>query len=339
MALRFMDGFDSYATADIAKKWTSVGNVPAIIAGTGRRGTAALRFQSSDYVGKTLDAQATWILGAAVWFSAFPGTNRNVFYLFDASSLQAEIRLNADGTLSMTSNGTTITGGTSSFALSLSTYYYLEWMVTIANSVAANTCTLRVNGVDRITLPAGSDLQQTANASANNFRMGPGAAITGLWYMDDVYCCDGTGSAPHNTFLGDCRVDTLFPNAEGSPQQWTPSAAAAHSTLVDEAAPNTTDYVSSSTPTQRELFGLQDLSVVTGTIYGVQLALAALKSDAGARSITGVVRSGASEAVGASVALSTSQLYTLQVQTTDPATSAAWTEAGVNSVQVGAEVA
>ena len=84
---------------------------------------------------------------------------------------------------------------------------------------------------------------------------------------------------------------------------------------------------------------MQDLTAVTGTIYGVQLNLAALKSDAGARSIKPLLLSGAFEALGTATALSTSQTYTRHVQTTDPVTAAAWTESAVNSMQAGAEVA
>jgi len=84
---------------------------------------------------------------------------------------------------------------------------------------------------------------------------------------------------------------------------------------------------------------MQDLTAATGTIYGAQLNLAALKSDAGARSIKSLIKSGSSEVLGSAIALNTSQLYTLQMQVTDPATSAAWTEAGINSVTCGAETA
>ena len=82
------------------------------------------------------------------------------------------------------------------------------------------------------------------------------------------------------------------------PSSGRPRPARTHYTLVDDAAPNTTDYVSSATVGQRDTYGMQDLTAATGTIYGVQLNLAALKSDAGARSIKPLVLSGASEALG-----------------------------------------
>ena len=60
--------------------------------------------------------------------------------------------------------------------------------------------------------------------SANTVRVGMlETTLIGTLDIDDLYICDGTGSAPHNTFLGDCRVDTLLPTADGTAQQWTPS--------------------------------------------------------------------------------------------------------------------
>jgi hypothetical protein len=336
VALRFMDGFDHYATADVLKKWTSM-DTPTISAGNGRRSTSSFRnVGNSRWLQRVFDNQNTWIAGFASRITSYPTATCAFLAFIDTSTTQVDLAFDTVGHVVVRRGGSTVLG-TSTATFPLAAYRSLECAVTISSTVGS--VTVLVDGSAIVTL-TGINTQQSALGSANAIRLGClGTQNFGTHDIDDVYLCDGTGSAPHNTFLGDCRVDTLFPNAEGSTQQWTPSTAVAHSTLVDEATPNTTDYVASSTPTHRELFGLQDLTAQTGTLYGVQLGLAVLKSDAGARSLKGVVRSGASDALGSTVALSTSQLYTLQVQTTDPATSAAWTEAAVNSVQVGAEVA
>lgn len=291
--------------------------------------TATLRILSL-----TLDAQSTWILGAAVRVQALPGVAATLLAVRDAGTVQIGVRLNTDGTLSAL-RGTTVIG-TSTATLTVNVYAYLELATLLHPSTG--TVEVRLNGVAVVTVPAG-DTTQTANSTANEVAIGSFSNTALTVDFDDVYICDGTGAAPHNTFLGDCRVDTLLPSADGTSQQWTPSTPGTHYTLVDDAAPNTTDYVSSSTVGQRDTYGMQDLTAATGTIYGVQLNLAALKSDAGARSIKPLVLSGASEALGSATALSTSQTYTRHVQTTDPATAAAWTEAGVNAAQCGAEVA
>jgi len=333
VALRFIDGFDHYATADLSMKWTPTGS-PTISAGNGRRGTSCLEIPiGTSSVAKTLDAQSVWILGMALRISAAPTSSQNFLDVLDVSTIQISVEINTDLTLRVL-RGTTEIGRTTA-VLVTGVYTYIECSIVINNTTGS--IILRLNGVAVLTLGP-LDTQQTANSTANLIRL-RALGTSAFTRYDDLYICDGTGAAPHNTFLGDCRIDTLLPNSDSTPQQWAPSTGTTHYTLVDEATPNTTDYVSSSTPTHRELFGMQDLTAATGTIYGAQLNLAALKSDAGARSIKSLIKSGSSEASSAAVALSTSQLYLLQMQVTDPATTAAWTESGINAVTCGAEIA
>lgn len=339
MALRFLDGFDHYATADVAKKWTAVTGSATVSATNGRRSTASLRGATNSYVTLTLDNQATWIVGCALRVAAVATTGDVPFLAVrDGATTQLDVVVNlTTNTLSVRRGGST-TLGTTTYVVPLSTYLYLELAVTLHSTAGA--VTLRVNGATVLALTS-VNTQQTANAYAQTLRVGNTGTVAtvGNLDFDDLYVCDGSGSAPHNTFLGDCRVDTLFPTSDGTSQQWTPSTPGTHYTLVDEAAPNTTDFVSSSTVGHRDTYGMQDLTAMTGTIYGVQLNLAALKSDAGSRSVKPLLVSGASEALGAATALGTSQTYTRHVQTTDPATGAAWAESAINAMQTGAEAA
>jgi|SRR5215510_1913267 len=339
MALRFMDGFDHYASADLAKKWnsSSYSSFLTINSAAGRRGTSGLRANASgtvQYAGITLDSQTTWIVGMALLAATIP-SNALFLSFWDGANFQCEMRLNTTGTFTFLRSPTVL--GTTTNVISQNTFYYIEVRVLISTTVG--TVDIRVNGTSWLAL-TGQNTQAGSANTANTIRIGNIAAngSMGQTDFDDFYLCDGTGSAPYNTFLGDCRIDTLFPNAEGGTQQWTPSTGTSHYTLVDETAPNTTDYVSSITPTQRELFGMQNLTTITGTIYGAQACLATMKSDAGSRVIRNVIRSGSSDSLGANVTLGTSQLYQISLHTTDPATSTAWTETGVNNAQVGAEV-
>jgi hypothetical protein len=283
-----------------------------------------------------LDAQQVWLVGMAVRITAFPTTLVVLLAWLDGVTLQGDVGITNTGAV-LVRGGGSATLGTSTNVLSLNTYYYLEWRLLVGNAGIGQS-EVRVNGVSWLAL-TGVDTQGTVNATATVLKCGTVQSSAGSLDIDDLYICDGTGSAPHNTFLGDCRVDALLPNADVTPQQWTPSTPGTHYTLVGETVPNTTDYVSSSTPTHRELFGMQDLAALTGTIYGVQCALAALKSDAGTRSLKPLLLSGASEVLGTPTVLSTSQTYTVHMQVTDPATGALWSESAVNAMQCGAEVA
>jgi len=223
MSLLFWDGFSHYATADVIKKWTTQ-NAAIINVGSGRRGGNSLRSTggTAHYVSKTIPATTNFVIGFAYMTSLISaGTGPKVVELFDSATTQCDLRVNGDGTLSVTRNGTVLTGGTSSFAISAGAYYFIEWKVTIADSIAANSCKVRVNGVDWITVAAGQDTKNTANATANVVNFGTMNSFSGVPATDfaDFYLCDQSGTT-NNDFLGDIRVDTLYPNADGTYSQW-----------------------------------------------------------------------------------------------------------------------
>lgn len=339
MSLIFMDGFDHYATADITKKWTSQSGSGLSIGSAGRRLSGQLRLTNNAcHITKTFAANASWVIGFAFSTIALPTGALTLALLLDAGTQQCELRLNADGTLSVTRAGTSVAGGTSASAISAGAYYYIEWKVTIADSIGANSCKVRISGVDVLTLPAGTDLKNTANSYATQVRIGNATTTSNTSDYDDLYICDQNGST-NNDFLGDCRVDTQFPNADGATTNFVTSSGTTHYTLVDEAAPNTTDYVDSATVGDRDLYEFANLTALSAsTVYGVQVSTAALKDDAGSRSIAVTARSASTNVDGATQALSTSQLIHSSIFETDSA-SAAWTQSSVDAAQFGIKVA
>lgn len=341
MALLFVDGFDHYASADITKKWTtnSQGNIGAT---AGRRGGGAYVFSGAGQLKKTVPTGSSFVIGCAVQFSATsttPFVFREIFTLLDAGTYQCSLMVNADGTLSVTRSGSLIvlSGATSTLSLTLGAFHYIEWKVTIADSIAANSCKVRVNGVDWINVTTGQDTKATANTTATQVQFGTVSSAS--WWFDDVYICDQSGST-NNDFLGDVRVDTLLPNGDGNYTSLTPSTGVSHYQLVDESTPNTSDYNESATATNKDSYQMVNLGALTSqTIYGIQVSGAALKDDAGIRSLKVGARSSSTDSVSAAQALSTSQLYYSNIHETDPATSTAWTESGVNAAESLFEVA
>ena len=345
MSLLFIDGFDHYATADIGKKWNASagGGNTTISSSNGRRGGGAL---SAPYNGggvqKTIAAGASFVMGFACTTGSLPSSSPMALALLrDAGTAQCALLLNLDGTLSVVrSTGTALTNGTSGGALSINTYYYIEWKVTIADSISAGSCKVRVNGVDWITVATGQDMKNTANASANQIYLGPWNVGSGptVVYFDDFYLCDQSGSV-NNDFLGDVRIDTLYPTSDGNYSQFTPSTGSSHYVLVDETAPNTTDYNEGIAVGDRDSYGMGNLGALASqTVHGVQVNAAILKDDAGAKSAGTFVRSSSTNGDGAGVALGTSQVYVSQVFETDPNGSIAWTETTVNAMEAGVKV-
>lgn len=338
MSLIFLDGFDHYAAADITKKWTAQSGSTLSIGTAGRRLSGQLRTGLQSFITKTFPATSSWVIGFAYSVTALPSAVVTVATLLDSGTVQCDLRLNPDGTLSVTRGGTAVTGGASTVALAAGAYYYIEWKVTIADAIAAGSCKVRVNAVETISVAAGQDLKSSANAYATQVRIGSSTSATITADYDDLYICDQSG-ATNNDFLGDCRIDTQFPNADGATNNFVTSSGTTHYTLVDEATPNTTDYVDSATVGDRDLYEFSNLTPLSAsTVYGVQVSTAANKDDAGSRSVAVTARSGGVNVDGTTQALSTSQLYLSSIFETD-STSAQWTQSSVDAAQFGIKVA
>lgn len=340
MSLVFYDGFETYATADISMDWTLQVGTVAINATAGRRGGGGLlapnNSNSASNVTKTLSASiASVVVGFAFKYFSASTSNLTILRLLDAGTLQLEIRLNIDGTLSITRNGTVL--GTSSVSLNSGSYRYLELKATIHDTLGSYE--LRLGGVN-ILSATNVDTKNTANASINQVSFGMlNASAFVTWTFDDLYILDTSG-ATNNDFLGDVRIDAIYPTADGNYKQWTPSTGVDHFALVDEATPNTTDYVSDGTPGNKDSFVMSNPpALASQAIYGVKVKVAAAKDDAGARSLKVGVRSGAVDSVSAAKALSTSQVYYSNIHEVDPATGLAWLPAAVDALEALIETA
>jgi hypothetical protein len=260
----FIESFDHYATADITTKWTSNQN-GVISSRNGRRGTSSLRWTTgapNNCAAKILDAQSTWTLGFSFKASNIASGIIGCSRLQDGATVQCDLRVNADGTLAVTRNGTTL--GTTSFALSSGVTYYIEWKILI-------------------------------HASSGG---------------------------------------------EGSNRQFSCSTGSTHNTLVNETAPNgDTNYVEDSVAGHYDTWAVADVTVLASpSIFGVQATLSAKKSDAGSRGLGVVCKNSSTTSDGPDTALSTTYAYLLRILETDPATSAAWTENGVNAAEFGVKV-
>lgn len=335
MALRFCDSFDHYAAADRLKKWTSdtTGNAPQISAGNGRHGSNSLR-QPSTNTGlvKTLSSsEATWIVGFA--FRTTTLVTNTFFQFRDSGTIHAELRLLDTGALRVMRNGTTLATG--SILLSANVFYYIEFKCLIADS---GTYEVHVNGVQDASLTGSGDTRNAANASANQICLLQGAGA-GTYDYDDLYLCDINGGV-NDDFLGDVRVEAIFPDGNGNSSDLVGSDADSTDNylLVDETAPNDdTDFVQGSVIGDKDTYTYENLSPGSGTVYGVQLLPYARKTDAGVRSIASVARLSATEEDSSDKALSTSYAYYPDIRQTKPG-GGAWSITDVNNAEFGVKV-
>ena len=348
MAIRKIDSFDLYATGNLTEgPFTSkieASGIASVNAGSGRRGTKSLRITNTKAfinrctVRKAFDAQATWIVGFAFKPGNVASIGHDILSLRDVSTLQCDLGVDTNGKLVVSRNGTTL--GTSSIAITSGVYNYIELKITISNTVGV--VQLRVNGVTEINL-SNQDTQNSGNASADQVwfgfdRVQPDGVVSFSDDYDDVYILDGTGGAPYNDFLGDSRVDALYPVSDQL-AQWVPSTGTDHWALVDESPPNTTDYVTESTVGDIDRFGFTDLPVLTSPVVrAVQVAMYAQNPEGGARNIAATALSNAVVLDGATQALSLTFRYLYEIYTKNPDGTIDWTPTTVDAASFGAKV-
>lgn len=340
MSLLHADSFDHYTT--LTQKWSTASG--ASIGAFGRFGTNGYRQTgNSNRLKKSgLPNSATMIMGVAFRTSGAPDdAGGNVLYvmsLLDSTSEQVVLRLGTDLLLRLYRGNSATLLATSAVALSLNVYYLIEMKALISDG--SGTCVVKVDGVERINFSG--DTKATANAYANAVQVGHNSSFGGSssYDWDDIVVMDTAGSYM-NDFIGDKRIAALFPTAEGATIQWTPSTGTDNSALVDETTPNDdTDYNSDVTPGNKDTYVMQNLPTTAVNVSAVVVNLYARKDDAGTREIAAIARSGSTEEVGATHALSTSYQYFQHAFYMDPATSplVAWTSTAVDAMECGEKV-
>lgn len=340
MALRFCDGFKHYTFAQILRKWTDTGGTVSLSA-TNARFDVSLNIAGggNGFVKKLLDNQATWIVGFAFRrSSSIAAAAGCILSLWDGTTCQLSLNINAAGQLIVnrgTQQGTAL--GTSVSALAQDTWNYIEFKATIDN--AAGVATVRVNGTATGWLSlTGQNTRMSSNNRADTFRFGYDAngaiGVPNLLLISDLYVCDTSGSV-NNDFVGDVRVETLYPDGAGSNTTWTPDSGSNYARVNETTANDDTSYVEDSTAGHRDSYTCSNLSSTPTAIFGVQTVLTARKTDAGSRSISDVCVSGGTTSDGASVSIADTYACYATIRETDPNTSAAWTPANLNAAEFG----
>jgi hypothetical protein len=256
------------------------------------------------------------------------------FYGDAVSTLHLGVYTRANGSIEVLRGSTSI-AITAPGIVTANRWYFIEVKANI-NSTTGNVI-VKINGQQVINFTGNTKNGGTAN-TIDAVELIRAVDQDGNNTYDDFYICDGTGSAPYNTFLNEIRIHALTPNAAGSSTQFTPSAGANY-TAVDELPYSATDYVSSGTVGFRDTYQLSDLPAGAGTVYAVQNVIIAKKTDAATIALRPAIKSGASVYYGTSAFLGGSDWAIQDLRTTDPNTSVSWTASGVNALEAGFEVA
>lgn len=167
-----------------------------------------------------------------------------------------------------------------------------------------------------------------------------GASGAGVRHdFDDIAINDTTGSI-NNSWIADGTTVALIPNANGSASEMVGSDGNSTDNylLVDERGHNSdTDYVATDAPGKKDWYATSSPTLSgTDTFDSVQLEAVARRNNTSALNVQVGAKSGATEAYGATVTMTTSYAWVAnKVLDTDPATSAAWTQSGVDNLEIG----
>lgn len=170
-----------------------------------------------------------------------------------------------------------------------------------------------------------------------------GTAASAAARVDDLAVNDTTGSV-NNSWVGDGSIALILPNANGDSSQFVGSDGNSTDNYLlvdDNPANDATDYVSTTTSSQKDLYNLQSMPALLagGEIKTVQPFFIGIRMDAGvASALKAGIKSGTTESWGDDKTLTTSYaLYRGTIHEVDPNTGAAWTESAVNALQAGVQ--
>lgn len=306
-------------------RWTIVGNVVGFTANGGRRNNRYVSFWDiASRAQKILPTpgQEFWI---AMAVRPIRDAGNHIASWFDTSGAeQCRIACGNQGQL-IARCGSTILATTQPDTFRNGVWHHLQWYVKIGGPGQGATA-VRLDGVSTPIIDLqGVPTQNTSDPMAQWFGIG-------RTDVSEVIINDATGT-DNNSWPGDVRIDTIQPAADGSITGWMPSAGARYE-CVRDVPTSTTNYIESAVPGDIATF---QFSLPTGTIQAVQAVLYGMKTDAGARSVAALIRSGGQNFEGTPRNLPDSWVFESEIWERDPATGNLWLpaqqmEAGIKLV-------
>lgn len=328
----FVDSFDTWTTSNTSRWQTLSNSIP--VASSGRRSSAALRQQIGSTTTATaatsIPASTHCVIGFAYNMTRPIGTLATyLIYLKSGTTNLITLTVTADNRLSVTLGGTTYL---STKTYSPGTWVYIEIGAHISDS---GSFEVKVNGSSDGWISLGTvDTKPSTETTITSIHLvasTAGLASTSITaYIDDLYITYGN----ELKWLGDIRVDALALTADSTPQDWTSDTGNAWDRLNNTSA----GYITGTTLDDESLFALADYTPATTAIHGAQVCAYARKTDAGSRSMAIEAKSDTTTDVGDTIALGDTTTEYRQVWLTDPDTAAAWTDGGLDALEIGVKV-
>jgi hypothetical protein len=363
MSILFFDGFDFYNNIGPGgRKWDQGSSISRFTGG--RWGAQAI--QTADYIfsgqwdglHKTLPSNHNQvIIGTAMRIDTLIDqygrySNSHPLIVFkDNGTVQCSLRLDPyTGTLSMFANRGQATGDAklcdSGFVPPLTLWFYIEIHLTIGSPGAIE---IRING-QTATSVTGVQTQQTGNNTINEVCI-TSFGHNGLdWVCDDLYVLDPGDGLNNVDFLGEVRVQTKYPDAEGYEDDFFPSITqqTIRGVLVTYQNFNMVNtpvidynengfYNFSGTVGALDLYSIGNFTV-SGQIFAVQENISFRKDDVGNRAVTPLLRTASQNYEGDTWACYSSYTWAGKTWEVNPATGNPWALVDLNQTDFGIKV-
>jgi hypothetical protein len=232
MAMIFMDGFDHYGSGTIGAAnmvdgpYADAPSAQPLVPpwGPARTGSLALRCSGFGACRRVLPAPiSTTILGFGLATPSLPTgnfKNKVVSFCNASNEVVLTMAMESTGTLAFYDANGALLVTTAAPVIVPQNWHYVEMQVNSSSgAIRVDVDGLTVlNTTVAVAPPPNPDNSKTTAQFA--FGDTQGVQSSDLWF-DDLTCRDTTG-AHNNGFEGDLRVATLFPNADGAAQGWTP---------------------------------------------------------------------------------------------------------------------
>jgi hypothetical protein len=285
------------------------------------------------------------VTGGLGAFGIAPGTDSYVGFYFYAASLPSaaegfvsirqtgsnklRVVLNPDGSISLLDTTSTVVATTAAGVISAATWTKVEIKTRGGATAPAE---VRINESAVITLASVNQ----ATANFDYVRLGKTENINGAavdFYYDCLYVDDA------GYINGDLSAIVLKPDADTTPAQWTAGTGSPPYTQINVVPETGTTYIkSTATAGDTHTCSFQSLADVgfasPAAIHGVLGFWRSREDAVGTSLTTHTLKSGGSVSATTARDTGTTLVTSERVAATDPATSATWTESGVNGIEL-----
>jgi hypothetical protein len=183
-----------------------------------------------------------------------------------------DIRVTANAALNLWVAGVT-NNTTANNIVSANTWYYFEMKAYCDNS--AGTVEVRLDGTPVMTYTGDTQFGAATPNYFSSFAFRGGGNLQRIT-VDDLYICDASGST-NNDFLGDCRVQTIWPDGDASGNM-TANSGTDEYAMVNSHTLNTSNYIKDTTSGNQSVFAYEALPITPNTVLGVMVTTESMLS-------------------------------------------------------------